>query len=72
MSRNENLNLARTTTAKMLCFHFCFQFLVFISSSISFPFPAFPYAQSKILVPRLISSFHAWRKDPDNIEGSNP
>ena len=30
----------RTTMVKRLCFHFCFQFPV----SISFPFPAFPYA----------------------------
>ena len=43
MPRNENqqLKLARTTTAKRLCFQFCFQFPV--SVSISFPFPAFPY-----------------------------
>ena len=45
MPRNEKqqqLNLARSTTAKRLRFHFCFQCPV--SISISFPFPAFPYA----------------------------
>ena len=49
MPRTENqqqLNLARTPIAKRLHFHLCFQFPV----SISFPFPAFPYALYNLVV----------------------